>query len=82
MLANHTSIHASFAEQVAQYDKFRNRNAFIDQYKKEAIFKDGLEEFDDSRAVVSALVNEYKASEKPDYLNYGVDQDKNLLPTK
>jgi len=50
--------------------------------KKEPIFKDGLEEFDDSRAVVAALVSEYKACEKPDYLNYGATQDKNLLPLK
>jgi len=38
MLANHTSIHALFAEQIAQYDKFRNRNAFIDQYKKKRTY--------------------------------------------
>jgi tubulin gamma len=32
-----------------QYDRLRKRNAFLEQYKKEAIFSDGLEEFDESR---------------------------------
>jgi len=26
----------------------RKRNAFLDNYKKEAMFKDGLDDFDDS----------------------------------
>jgi hypothetical protein len=34
-----------------QYDRLRRRNAFLDQYKKEKIFENGFEEFDDSRYV-------------------------------
>ena len=35
-----------------QYDRLRKRNAFLEQYKKEKMFENGLEEFDDSRYVV------------------------------
>jgi tubulin gamma len=34
-----------------QYDRLRKRNAFLEQYKKEDMFANGLEEFDDSRSV-------------------------------
>lgn len=33
-----------------QYDKLKKRNAFLDQYKKEKVFENGLEEFDDARS--------------------------------
>ena len=32
-----------------------------------------LEEFDSSREVVSSLVEEYQAAERPDYTTWGVD---------
>ena len=32
-----------------QYDRLRNRKAFLEQYKKEKMFENGLEEFDDAR---------------------------------
>lgn len=38
-----------------QYDRLRKRNAFLEQYKKEDMFANGLEEFDDSRRVVAEL---------------------------
>ena len=31
------------------YDKLRKREAFLDQYKKEDVFKDSLDELDNSR---------------------------------
>jgi hypothetical protein len=36
-----------------QFDRLRKRNAFLDQYKKEKMFENGLEEFDDARYVTS-----------------------------
>jgi hypothetical protein len=38
-----------FKRTVQQYDQFRKRNAFLEQYKKEPMFENGLEEFDDAR---------------------------------
>jgi len=32
-----------------QYDRLRSRRAFLEQYKKEKVFENGFEEFDDSR---------------------------------
>ncbi|EPX70450.1 gamma-tubulin [Schizosaccharomyces octosporus yFS286] len=69
MLANHTSIASLFKRTLDQYDRLRKRNAFLDQYKKESIFEDNLDEFDSSREVVSNLIQEYEACENPNYLS-------------
>ena len=37
---------------IDQFDRLRRRNAFVEQYKKEKIFENGLEEFDDARYVL------------------------------
>ncbi len=70
MLANHTSIASLFKRTVDQYDKFRKRNAFLEQYRRESMFADGLEEFDACREVVTDLIAEYEACESPDYVNW------------
>ena len=69
MLANHTSVATLFTRILAQYGKMRARNAFIENYKKEAPFADGLGEFDDAKEVVMGLVQEYEAAERDDYLD-------------
>jgi tubulin gamma len=74
MLANHTSIHTLFARALAQYDKLRSRGAFLDVYRKTDLFSDGLEEFDASREVVDGLIEEYKAAERADYVEWGMRQ--------
>ncbi|TGZ84856.1 tubulin-domain-containing protein [Ascodesmis nigricans] len=69
MLANHTSVSSLFKRVMNQYDKLKKRNAFMDQYRKEPMFADGLEEFDEARGVVEDLIAEYEAAESPNYLN-------------
>ncbi|KAH8698517.1 putative gamma tubulin MipA [Talaromyces proteolyticus] len=69
MLANHTSVATLFKRIVQQYDRLRKRNAFLDQYKKEAPFADGLGEFDEAKSVVVDLIKEYEAAEKENYLD-------------
>ena len=59
-----------FKKTVAQYDILRKKNAFIDQYRKEPMFEDGLEEFDDAREVAQELLEEYQACERADYIDY------------
>ncbi|PSR88865.1 hypothetical protein PHLCEN_2v5014 [Hermanssonia centrifuga] len=71
MLANHTSIASLFKRMIDQFDRLKKRNAFMEQYKKEKMFENGLEEFDDARATAEELLKEYKACESPDYINYG-----------
>ncbi|KAH7107781.1 tubulin gamma chain [Auriculariales sp. MPI-PUGE-AT-0066] len=71
MLANHTSVATLFQRMIDQYDRLRSRKAFLEQYKKEKIFENGLEEFDDARATVDELVKEYRACETPEYITYG-----------
>jgi tubulin gamma len=68
MLANHTSVATLFKRIVSQYDRMRRRNAYLEGYKKEPAFADGLGEFDESRAVVQDLIDEYEEAEKDTYL--------------
>ncbi|EDN04818.1 tubulin gamma chain [Histoplasma mississippiense (nom. inval.)] len=77
MLANHTSVATLFKRIVSQYDRLRKRNAFLEQYKKEAPFADGLGEFDEARTVVMDLIAEYESAEKPDYAGGGTDIEEN-----
>jgi tubulin gamma len=69
MLANHTSVATLFRRIVVQYGKMRQRNAYLEQYKKEAPFSDGLGEFDEAKEVVQGLIGEYEAAEREDYLD-------------
>ena len=71
-LANHTSMAELFERLLSQYDGLKRRNAFVDVYKREPIFADSLDEFDDARETVQQLVHEYQACEKPDYANFGL----------
>lgn len=73
MLANHTSMAELFDRLLQQYDKIRSRHAFLDNYRKEPMFADSLDEFDRSRETVQSLVDEYRACERPDYVQFGCD---------
>ncbi|XP_055387015.1 tubulin gamma-1 chain [Condylostylus longicornis] len=70
MLANHTSICSLFERALNQYDKLRKRGAFLDQFRREDMFKDDLSELDISRDVVDCLVQEYEAATQPNYLQW------------
>lgn len=57
MLMNSCSLPMArqlFKRMIDQFDRLRRRNAFVEQYKKEKIFQDGLEEFDDAWYVRSS----------------------------
>mmetsp|Transcript_14829 Transcript_14829/g.21210 ORF Transcript_14829/g.21210 Transcript_14829/m.21210 type:complete len:508 (+) Transcript_14829:155-1678(+) len=70
-LANHTCMAELFERLLKQYDKIRKRNAFLDNYRKEPMFHENLDEFDHSRETVQNMVDEYKACEKPNYASFG-----------
>lgn len=38
-----------FKRMLDQFDRLKRRNAFLEQYKRERMFENGLEEFDDAR---------------------------------
>lgn len=59
-----------FERVLSQYDKLRKRGAFLDQFKREDMFKDDLSELDESRAVVDNLVQEYEAATQANYLSW------------
>lgn len=65
MLANHTSITSLFQRTLDQFDRLWKRQAFLDPYKKQAMFEnDGLAaEFEDSKEIVRGLIHEYKKLE-------------------
>lgn len=52
----------------------RKRNAFMEGYKKTAPFSENLNEFDESRQVVTDLIAEYEAAEDANYLSAESDQ--------
>uniref|UniRef100_A0A673G5C5 Tubulin gamma-1 chain-like n=1 Tax=Sinocyclocheilus rhinocerous TaxID=307959 RepID=A0A673G5C5_9TELE len=74
MMANHTSISSLFERTCRQYDKLRKREAFLEQFRKEDIFKDNFDELDNSREVVQQLVDEYSAATRPDYISWGTQE--------
>ena len=47
----------------------------MDQYKKEPIFQDSFEEFEDSRETVQCLIDQYSNAEKENYLEWGNNED-------
>jgi tubulin gamma len=47
----------------------------MDGYRKTAPFADNLNEFDESREVVTDLIAEYEAAEDSDYLNPAVSEN-------
>ena len=57
-----------FKRTADQYDRLRKRNAFLDMYKREAMFSSDLSEFDEARETVAELMSEYRAAEKDDYI--------------
>jgi tubulin gamma len=54
---------------ITQYNTLRKRNAFLEPYKREAPFRDGLGEFDEAKEVVQSLIDEYEEAEDPNYLS-------------
>ena len=44
-----------------QYDRLKARGAFLEQFKKEKMFSEGLEEFDDAREVWSFQIWAWKS---------------------
>ncbi|EDW75425.1 uncharacterized protein Dwil_GK23849 [Drosophila willistoni] len=67
MMANHTGISSLFNRALAQYDKLRKRNAFLDQFRRHEMFKDDLSELDLARDTVDYLVQEYEAATQINY---------------
>jgi len=75
MIANHTSIANLFERGMKQYDRLRKRGAFIKNYTENEGFDFEEAEFDDCRVVVKDLIDEYKASERKDYVEWGSETD-------
>ena len=75
LLANHTCVSQLFAKTLTAYDRIRKRNAFVENYRREPMFADSLDEFDDSRDGVQSLRDEYVAAESPDYVDWGVGEE-------
>eukprot|EP00929_Paragymnodinium_shiwhaense_P037899 TRINITY_DN20104_c0_g1_i1.p1 TRINITY_DN20104_c0_g1~~TRINITY_DN20104_c0_g1_i1.p1 ORF type:complete len:470 (+),score=121.61 TRINITY_DN20104_c0_g1_i1:279-1688(+) len=78
MMANHTAISQLFDRCEKQYDKLRSRNAFLENYRQESMFADGLDEFDQAKEVVSGISDEYKAAETEDYIKWGLLADQEV----
>lgn len=63
-----------FKRIVSQYSTLMRREAFVDRYKKEPAFSDGLGEFEEAHSVVQDLIQEYEAAEDSGYLSAGTEK--------
>lgn len=71
LLANHTSMHFLLGKMLKQYDRMRKVGAYIENYRNYgSVFRDNLDEFDDSREVVRQVVDEYQSSQFPEYVSF------------
>lgn len=50
MIANHTNIRELFVKILKNYEAMRTKQVFLDQYKRERMFAENFDEFDDSRS--------------------------------
>lgn len=71
MLGNHTSMANLLGGIIGEFNILFKKKAFIDNYRKEEIFKNGLEEFSDSVDVIEKVIAEYNATQRNDYLEWG-----------
>ncbi len=76
MLANHTSISILMQGIIDSFNSIFKKKAYIDMFRREEMFSDNLEEFTDAAEVVQKVVEEYNASERNDYLEWGENQSK------
>ena len=60
-----------FQRTLQQYDKLWKRSAFLDQFRKEKIFNEDLDDMDTSREVVQEVIDEYHAATEESYPQWG-----------
>lgn len=71
MLGNHTSMSNNLKSIIDGFYHMFKRKAFLDNYRKEDMFKDGFDEFEDSIEIIGKVVEEYNATQRNDYLEWG-----------
>jgi tubulin gamma len=52
---------------ISDFDKIYKKKAFLNTYQQSSLFSDNLDEFEESREVVTDMIEEYKLCEKSDY---------------
>lgn len=67
MIANHTGMAGLFKKTLDMYERMRKRNAYLDAYRKEDMFKNDLSEFDESKEAVQSVIDEYEGAQREDY---------------
>jgi len=75
--ANHTSMAHIFERTAKSFDSFYVRQAYLGQYQgKCKLIQDDYEEFIDAREAVQEVIDEYRAAELPNYLDWEPDDAK------
>ena len=64
MLGNHTGMGGVLQRMLRHFDQLWHRGVFLENYKKHAMFREGMEEFVSSREVVEGVVRGYKGVEE------------------
>lgn len=63
-LTNSTSVSDAFARTLNQFNRLYMRAAFLNEYRKQPMFEQGMEEFEEARSVVNDIVQQYKEMER------------------
>ena len=63
MIANHTANATLCRRLCTQFDKMYKHGAYLNEYRKFAMFADGLEEFDRCREAAGGLIRAYEEAE-------------------
>nr|P54405.1 RecName: Full=Tubulin gamma chain; AltName: Full=Gamma-tubulin [Reticulomyxa filosa]CAA65885.1 gamma-tubulin [Reticulomyxa filosa] len=82
MMANHSNLGNLFARIIRTYDILRKRNAFLNVYKETPVFSENLDEFEDAKETITNLIEEYKAIQTSDYINWGMKQQQSQISQK
>lgn len=81
MLANHTSMAHILGGVRESFNNIYKKKAFLDGYRKQEMFKNNFDEFDESIEIIEKVVAEYNAMQRNDYLEWGeqnLNEDENM----
>ncbi|KAH7583701.1 Tubulin/FtsZ family, GTPase domain [Nakaseomyces glabratus] len=75
MLSNTSAITSVFERSASAFDKLFYKGAFLNQFESGQLFQNGLDEFVESREVITRMMEEYSNAEQDTYLDDILNED-------
>lgn len=79
MLANTSAITTVFERSASAFDKLFYKGAFLNQFDSGKLFQNGLDEFVESREVVTRMMDEYASAEQDTYLDEVLNDEEIMI---